>query len=342
MPQSTASEFSLFEEIYGSYFQAVRRILEAGHDTPLTLTALYQLVRSCAFEESAAAIVPKLTDGPWSPLLEKTEDGNKNKGKCWKSRLKHASLKTPLTSLQKAWLKSLLADSRFRLFFTDSQLERLTGKLSGTSALFDPEDFYYFDRYADGDPYEKPGYRENFQIILRAMRERKPLFAAYAGGKGRHMTPEVLPCRLQYSPKDDKFRLLGVTVRHGRTSLPVVLNLGRIERCHLSRNPVPERFDWIYPGFASQCEDPVRIRIANERNALERCMLHFSNYEKQTVYEPDTDTWICSLYYDPADETELLIELLSFGPVIRILGPERFLSQVRERVKRQHELLRFC
>ena len=174
------------------------------------------------------------------------------------------------------------------------------------------------------------------------MRERKPLFAAYAGGKGRHMTPEVLPCRLQYSPKDDKFRLLGVTVRHGRTSLPVVLNLGRIERCHLSRNPVPERFDWIYPGFASQCEDPVRIRIANERNALERCMLHFSNYEKQTVYEPDTDTWICSLYYDPADETELLIELLSFGPVIRILGPERFLSQVRERVKRQHELLRFC
>ena len=68
--------------------------------------------------------------------------------------------------------------------------------------------FYYFDRYADGDPYEEPGYRENFQIILRAMRERKPLFAAYAGGKGRHMTPEVLPCRLQYSPKDDKFRLL--------------------------------------------------------------------------------------------------------------------------------------
>ena len=273
---------------------------------------------------------------------EKVEEGNKNTGKLWKSRLDRASLKTPLTSLQKAWLKSLLADSRFRLFFTDSQLERLTGELSGTPALFDPEDFYYFDRYADGDPYEEPGYRENFQIILRAMRERKPLFAAYAGGKGRHMTPEVLPCRLQYSPKDDKFRLLGVTVRHGRTSLPVVLNLGRIERCHLSRNPVPERFDWIYPGFASQCEEPVRIRIANERNALERCMLHFSNYEKQTVYEPDTDTWICSLYYDPADETELLIELLSFGPVIRILGPERFLSQVRERVRRQHELLRFC
>ena len=67
-------------------------------------------------------------------------------------------------------------------------------------------------------------------------------------------------------------------------------------------------------------------------------MLRFANYEKQTVYEAESDTWLCSIYYDPADETELLIDLLSFGPVIRILGPESFLSEVRRRVKRQHEL----
>ena len=68
-------------------------------------------------------------------------------------------------------------------------------------------------------------------------------------------------------------------------------------------------------------------------------MLHFAHYEKQTVYEPESNTWLCSIYYDPADETELLIELLSFGPVIQVLGPEEFLSKVRERVRRQHELL---
>ena len=68
-------------------------------------------------------------------------------------------------------------------------------------------------------------------------------------------------------------------------------------------------------------------------------MLRFAHYEKQTVYEPETNTWLCSIYYDPADETELLIELLSFGPVIRILGPESFLTEVRKRMRRQHELL---
>ena len=149
---------------------------------------------------------------------------------------------------------------------------------------------------------------------------------------------EILPCRLQYSQKDDKFCLLGISVRHGRIGAPMILNLARIEGCHLSRNPVPAGFDWNTPFLSENRPEPVQIRIANERNALERCMLHFANYEKRTVYDPDTDTWLCSLYYDPSDETELLIELLSFGPVIRILGPENFLKQVRERVKRQHEL----
>lgn len=38
---------------------------------------------------------------------------------------------------------------------------------------------------------------------------------------------------------------------------------------------------------------------------------------------------ICSIYYDKADETELLIDILSFGPVVRVLGPEPFLGLIK-------------
>lgn len=333
MPQKeTLEHLSLFEEVYGSYFQAVRSVLEHASLTPLSLQDMYELVRSCAFEESASGIVPKLTDGPWSSLLEKAGE------KTWKSRLNSASLKPPLTTLQKSWLKALLSDRRFRLFFTERQLERLSEDLQEIPALYEQSDFHYFDQYADGDPYETAEYRAVFQTVLKALTENKALFAAYEGGKGNSITLEVLPCRLQYSQKDDKFRLLSVSFRRGRIGSPTILNLGRIKACHLSRTPVPERFDRNRFILSEQKSEPVRIRIENKRNALERCMLHFANYEKQTIYEPDTDTWLCSLFYDPSDETELLIELLSFGPVIRILGPESFLKQVRERVKRQHEL----
>ncbi|HIT67250.1 MAG TPA: WYL domain-containing protein [Candidatus Merdisoma merdipullorum] len=323
---------SLFEEIYGSYFQAVRMVLTAAHKTPLTVQEMEEIVHASAFEESALSILPRLTKGPWSSLLKKEGENT------WKSALKTASLKAPLSSLQKSWLKSLLPDSRFRLFFTEEQLARLEEDLKEVPPLYDFSDFHYFDRYTDGDPYENPEYRGIFQTIIKSITEKKALYIAYEGAKGKHLTLEVVPCRLQYSPKDDKFRLLSVSLRHGKTGVPTILNLGRMKACHISKHSAPGRFDWNAPGFQKHAREPVRIRIANERNALERCMLHFSSYEKQTVYEAASDTWLCSIFYDPADETELLIELLSFGPVIRILSPESILTQVRLRVQRQHEL----
>lgn len=81
------------------------------------------------------------------------------------------------------------------------------------------------------------------------------------------------------------------------------------------------------------------LEISGERNSLERCMLHFANYEKHTEYDEDKKCWVCSIYYDLADETELLIDILSFGPVVRVLGPPSFIRQIQKRVRRQHELL---
>lgn len=45
------------------------------------------------------------------------------------------------------------------------------------------------------------------------------------------------------------------------------------------------------------------------------------------------------LWYDEQDETELLIRLLSFGPVIEILGPPHLRKLAGARIKRQAELL---
>ncbi len=328
-----------FEEIYGSYFQAVRKILLEAGKAPVTKKEMEEICLRNASLESALAIVPKLTKGPWSSLLEEQDKGRFSSALgTAESRGRDDFLKLPLTKLQKSWLKALLPDPRFRLFLGEEDLKALEKELWDTEPLFLWEDFHYFDRYSDGDPYGDSGYRKYFRVILAAMTDKRPLFLAYESGKGRESTLELLPCRLQYSPKDDKFRLLGVSLSRGKLRSPCVLNLGRVRACHPSKTPVPANFSWDFSGFQKEAPEPVRIRISRQRNALERCMLHFANYEKQTVYEPETDTWLCEIYYDPSDETELLIELLSFGPVIRILGPEPFLGQVRDRVRRQHSL----
>ncbi len=67
-------------------------------------------------------------------------------------------------------------------------------------------------------------------------------------------------------------------------------------------------------------------------------MLQFASWEKHTEYDEERDYYICRIYYDGEGESELLVRVLSFGPVVRILGPMKFLEQVKERVRRQYGL----
>jgi hypothetical protein len=45
------------------------------------------------------------------------------------------------------------------------------------------------------------------------------------------------------------------------------------------------------------------------------------------------------IYYYEVDEMELLITLLSFGPVIKVIGPDHFKEQLIGRIARQKQLL---
>ena len=306
----------LFHEIYSCYIDVVRCILTEAEQSPVTAGRMEQLAAEKAFGESALAILPKLTGGDW-PLLVPCGDD------AFRSRLTHTP-HVPLSTLQKSWLKALLADGRIRLFFSDAELEELKDMLGDVEPLYREEDFYYFDRYRDGDPIADTAYRLHFATILRALQENRILLVSL----------EAAPYQLQYSSKDDKFRLCCLKYSRGAFRLNTQLNLAKIRDCRLSSESCPAHTAKYR--FRPVSRAPVLLQISGERNSLERCMLHFASYEKHTEYEEERGCYLCSIYYDLADETELLIDILSFGPVVQVLGPESFLEQVRERVRRQH------
>ena len=66
-------------------------------------------------------------------------------------------------------------------------------------------------------------------------------------------------------------------------------------------------------------------------------MLQFANYEKNTTRIGE-NLYQCEIYYNKSNETELLIEVLSFGPMVKVIGNVGFLKQLRERLKRQKEM----
>jgi len=74
--------------------------------------------------------------------------------------------------------------------------------------------------------------------------------------------------------------------------------------------------------------------ITDERNALERAMLHFAHFEKEAE-RMDDKTFKVTLQFYTSDETELLIRILSFGPLIRVTEPESMVESIKERLKKQ-------
>lgn len=317
----------LFSEVYGCYYQVVADILRAA---PLTRRQVEALVGARGYGESTLQLIPRLLDRNTWPLLE-AQDGQ------FHSRLKRPPV-LPVTALECSWLKALLEDPRIRLFLTDEQLAHLRDALHDVEPLYRQEDFYYFDRYLDGDDYADPDYRRRFQAILAALREEVFLRLAYVPPKGRLRLGDHRPLRLEYSAKDDKFRVYTAKAWHGVFQGYHILNLSRIREVGPSAEHYGGRLDLEGWRVRRRCAEPLLLRVTRERNGIERFLVEFSSYEKQSEYDEETKTCTVRLWYQRDDETEVLIRLLGFGPVIRVLGPERFVAQMRERVLRQRNL----
>lgn len=307
----------LFHEIYGSYYQTVAKILAEAVRGDLEKKDIYALVEKYAFGESWNDLTRSLMEGDW-PFL----DGDMQTELLYEPAM-------PLTTLQKRWLQTVLADPRLRLF-ADIQ-----GQDYGVEPLFRQEDIVYFDRYADADPYEDPGYRSHFRRILCSLREGGWLEVTHRNRLGRPMTRRIKPLYLEYSPRDDKFRLHAAGGTERAWPGTVQINLARILSC----SPCPPAGEAVpVPAERKQLE----LILTDRRELLERFMRLFCYLEKRTVpIEPEEGTarYRVSVYYEPADEPEMLIRLLSLGNDIRILAPESLRAEIARRVRKQKDLL---
>lgn len=297
----------IFSEIYGAYYNTVLKILKVAAEHPLTTNEMRGIIEEYAFHESILAIEPALKEGKWQLIKP---DG------C--ALLRHAP-NMPLTTLQKRWIKAIAQDPRIRLF--NEELPNA----DDVEPLFTPEDIYIFDKYADGDDFSDEDYIQNFRLILHAIEHHYALSISVLNRKGNQTYLNAFPEYLEYSEKDDKFRLFTSDCRYGKT-----INLGRIISCkpysgksftpHKNPNPIKMR--------------SLILELVDERNALKRVMLHFAHFKKEAE-RIDDKHYRMTIRYNRDDETEMVIRVLSFGPFIKVAGPEYFVKLIKERLKMQ-------
>ena len=313
----------LFSEIYSCYYQVLRHLL--SEQDALTMQDIRARISGEGFEESMLSIIPKLEDGSWN-LFRKN-------GALYLSRLTSTFIQ-PLSDLEKSYLKALLSDPRIGLFFDSQQIEYLNCMLDTVTPLWKPEQFYYFDQFTDGDPYLDEMYRNNFRILLQAQKNRQYVDIDYTSPNGRRVHHHYIPARLEYSVKNDKFRLLALKHINGQKMRLEILNLSRMQSVQPLNKTLSSDIDLNTVIRNSYYKEPLKLHIVNKRNALERAMLHFANYEKNTS-KIDENTYECLIYYNQTMETELLIEVMSFGPMLTVIGNDKFLGLLKARLKRQ-------
>ena len=297
----------IFSEVYGTYFSVLSKILARATEGRLTQAELERIVRQEGFGESILTIPEKLTNGSW-PLLRPDLT----------TPLDHAPSR-PLTTLEKRWMKALLCDPRIRLFDPPAE------GLEDVQPLYPQDAIIWYDRYSDGDPYEDPAYIAHFRTILTALREKRMLHLEFRGRNGSPHCWDCVPHRLEYSGKDDKFRLIT-----GNNRAVLSVNLARLTDCSLL-GPI------TFTSTDRMRRQTLKLELTDERNALERAMLHFSHLEKQTERIGD-NRYRLTLRYEKEDETELLIRVLSFGPALKVISPEKFKKRLLRRLELQMQL----
>lgn len=298
----------IFSEIYGSYYKVMSEIIREAlkNGGNVSVSDMRKIIDRYAFYESVLSIGPAITEERWQII---TKDG--------RTPVRNEPTR-PMSDLERRWLKAISLDPRIRLF--DVSFDRL----GDTEPLFTPDDYYVFDKYEDGDPYEDEGYIKNFRLILDAVKEGYPLRVGIQNRKGMDTSLILFPKYLEYSEKDDKFRLISYGHSH-----QITINLARIRFLRRFNGEVRNRSE-----NRQETGRTVTILLKDERNALERVLLHFSHFKKQAEKIGD-DIYRLIIDYDAEDETEMVIRLLSFGPMVKVEGPDRFTELIKERLIRQ-------
>lgn len=298
----------LFHEVYGAYFSAVSEILRRASAGELTPDMMKRICDEKAFSESFLKIIPALTSGDWQLL--------------------YPDMTTPVsapvqpqTTLQRRWLKAISLDPRMKLFDLEWNFP------DDVQPLFTPDDIVYFDRYADGDPFGDEHYIVVFRTALEGIKTGSTAEILYHSAKGRTRRIKCRPQLLEYSEKDDKFRLRVTGCRNAD-----ILNVAGIDSIILC----PE----LYFRQEAPAQPETRCmeaELTDERNALERAMLHFAHFERETSHLGG-DRYRLRVFYSEIDETELLIRVLSFGPMMRVCAPDSLVREIRRRLINQYKM----
>ena len=276
---------------------------------------------------SGMAVRGSNEDGKWLKALPKWLEGKA--ANCEEAFRPKYSMETlsfgrdlcPLTDLEAKWLLTLLDDHKANMFFGDGEITAIKNtilKEKNHISPFKTESIVYFDRYYRYCDHKAEGAR--LKTIIKAMSQAKTLKIHYLSLHNNTVSGEFKPLAVEYSKRDDVFRVI---LRAASNNASFTMVLGNIEEITIT--------DSVYD-TAQAAEDleknlehnrkSVVIEFYDSRNLADRILSEFSPCEKICSYDPKTELYTLTVFYQRDDELEMVIRLMGYGSEISIKDTE--------------------
>ena len=304
----------IFDEKYSLYYKTVNKIINSlAQSKQLPRNTIESIIEDCGIEEYWRITDPMADKLAWN-LVEKSS-------KVYTPIIDN-EINMPLTTLEKRWLKAISLDPRIKLFGVEFD------GLDYIEPLFLPSDYCVFDKRNNNYRYEDSEYIDKFQFLLNAIRNKRVIHIQYTKRNGKLGEAYCIPTDLEYSEKDDVFRLRV----SGRRNINIV-NVERIVSY--------EFFEGEYHYSDSEVDNSrkeIVLLVTDERNTLERCMLHFAYFHTAIEPVPNTNKYKVYIQYDNEDVNELVIRVLMFGPFVEVLLPSDFRQKIVDKLEQQYNI----
>lgn len=241
------------------------------------------------------------------------------------------------TNLEKAWLKALLERDEVGMVIKEETREKLTKALGGFDTPIRKEYFEYTNVINLPPIMDTEAYVKNFRIILQALLDEKAIRYSNTDKNGNiHKNHISLPVSLEYSMRDGRFRVSMYSIDDKR---PVMANIFTLSDLEISQEDVgisrEEAKNLLY--VQKYSEEPLILEVTDKKGAMERCFMCFSGMDRTARSLGDNKYEVQFRYY-LFEEENLIRNIISLGPFVKVISPKKIADEIIKRVKRSLEL----
>lgn len=249
----------------------------------------------------------------------------------------------PLSTMEIRWLKTIIhdKDNRIALFMSAPEiaaLEELLNRHAPTLSPLPMENVVFFDRFHFPEHNQKH-MASVLATLLEGIYDQKTVRIKYHTMKNRVKIGEFRPIVLEFSKRNNRFQ--GFFQECGSDRI-YTMNLSRIE----TADETETLFDYVSAerallSYREENAASVTVEFYDVRNIADRILTEFSPWKKLCSYNPETELYTLTIFYQKQDEVDLVIRLLGYGGNLRFTDKEHpIFKEIQSRMNRQMDLIR--